>query len=154
MDLRKRWPILDELCRCAERFSTMQVWAFGSMLRFDNPRDLDVLVIYNDRADVVAIRDMGFWEVAIPVVDLIAMTPDEERHYRFIETTGALRLHPEAGGVPRVGGTPSRYDRDWAGLIQLGSATTSDLDRLPQYPASPGVCPLEVLLAARADDDR
>jgi predicted nucleotidyltransferase len=94
MDLRDRWPTLDELCRYAERFPGLEVWAFGSMLRSDRPHDLDVLIVYNDRADVVALRDMGLWEVTVPMVDIIAMTPDEEYHYQFIEVTGALRLHP------------------------------------------------------------
>jgi predicted nucleotidyltransferase len=94
MDLRKQWPILDELCRCAERFPGLEVWAFGSMLRSDRPHDLDILIVYNDRTDVVALREMGFWEVTVPTVDIIAMTPDEEHHYQFINATGALRVHP------------------------------------------------------------
>jgi hypothetical protein len=96
MDLKDRWPVLDELCRCAERFPGLEVWAFGSMLRSDTPHDLDILIVYNDRADVVALRDMSLWEVTAPAVDIIAMTPNEEYHYQFIEMTGALRLHPAA----------------------------------------------------------
>jgi hypothetical protein len=63
------------------------------MLRSDAPRDLDVLIVYKSRADVVALREMGLWEVTVPPVDVIAMTSDEEDHYRFIEITGAIRLH-------------------------------------------------------------
>jgi hypothetical protein len=74
----------------------LQVWAFGSMLRSDRPRDLDVLVIYNDRADLVALREMAWWEVSAPTVEIIAMTPDEEYHYDFIEVTSAMRLSPPA----------------------------------------------------------
>jgi hypothetical protein len=96
MDLRRRWPIIDELCRCAARLPDLELWVFGSMLRSERPNDLDVLIVYNDRADVVALRDMGFWEVSVPTVDIIAMTPDEERHYQFITITGAVRLHPPA----------------------------------------------------------
>lgn len=94
MDLKDRWPILDELCMCAEKFPGLEVWAFGSMLQSDRPHDLDVLIIYNHRADLVALRDMGLWEVTAPPVEIIAMTPDEEHHYQFIKVTGALRLHP------------------------------------------------------------
>jgi hypothetical protein len=49
MDVRGRWPILDELCRCADRFPNVEVWTFGSMLRSPRPNDLDVLIIYKDR---------------------------------------------------------------------------------------------------------
>nr|WP_285633767.1 hypothetical protein [Actinoallomurus iriomotensis] len=52
------------------------------------------MIVYNDRADLVALRAMGFWEVTVPAVDIIAMTFDEEHHYKFIELTGALRLYP------------------------------------------------------------
>jgi predicted nucleotidyltransferase len=93
MDLRGRWLVLDELCRCAARIGGLEVWAFGSMLRSDAPSDLDILIIYNERTDVDALRDMSLWEVTVPVVDIIAMTPDEEDHYQFIKVTGALRLH-------------------------------------------------------------
>ena len=94
MDLKNRWPILNELCRCADRFPGLEVWAFGSMRRSDRPHDLDVLIVYDDREDLNALRDMGLWEVTAPTVEIIAMTPDEEHHYQFIKRTGALRLHP------------------------------------------------------------
>jgi len=66
------------------------------MLWSDRPHDLDVPIAYNDRADLLALRDMGLWEVTAPTVDIIAMMPDEEYHYQFIEVTGALRLRPPA----------------------------------------------------------
>jgi hypothetical protein len=94
MDLRERWSILDELCRCAERQGGLEVWGFGSMLRVERPQDLDVLLLYGDRADIIALRGMGLWEVAIPGIDIIAMTMEEESHYQFIELTGAVRLVP------------------------------------------------------------
>ncbi|OBI92888.1 hypothetical protein A5661_24980 [Mycobacterium asiaticum] len=111
MDLRERWSVLDRLCRCAERFPRIEIWAFGSALDSHEPHDLDVLVVYADRADVVALRDMDLWEVNVPPIDLIAMTVDEVDHYRFIELTGALRVHPLIqvgdGGKP-----PGRSARD------------------------------------------
>lgn len=92
MGLRERWSELDRLCRLAQQFSGLQVWGFGSMLQTERPNDLDVLVIYTRRADVAALRNLHLWEVNLPPIDLIAMTPDEAREYQFIEITNALRL--------------------------------------------------------------
>ncbi len=86
-----------ELIRCAARFPRLQVWAFGSALRSDQPNDLDVLIIYHDRAEVDELRNMGWWEISVPPLDIIAMTPDEEEHYGFITETGAVCLHPQNG---------------------------------------------------------
>jgi predicted nucleotidyltransferase len=94
MDLRQRWPILDKLCECAGDFSDVEVWAFGSMLRSERPRDLDVLIVYSCRDDVADIRRMGLWELSLPPVEIIAMTHDEESHYDFIKITNARRLIP------------------------------------------------------------
>jgi predicted nucleotidyltransferase len=93
VDLTDRWPTLGDLCCCATVFPAVEVWAFGSMLRTEEPNDLDILVLYDDPDNVVALRASGLWEVNVPPVDIIAMTRDEEHHYRFIETTGAIRLH-------------------------------------------------------------
>jgi hypothetical protein len=94
MDLTRRWPILRELCSCAEQFPDLQIWVFGSMLRSQRPRDLDVLIIYADPQHVTALYAARLWEATLPLLHFIAMTPDEERDYRFIEVTGAVRLHP------------------------------------------------------------
>ena len=94
MELRDHWPILDELCRCADNFPGLEVWAFGSMFRSKSPSDLDVLIIYEARSDLATLRDMVLWEVTVPPpVEIIAMTPDEEKHYQFIEITAAQLLH-------------------------------------------------------------
>ncbi|MFC8535271.1 nucleotidyltransferase family protein [Streptomyces sp. NPDC057249] len=92
MDLRRRWPILGELCECAAGYPGMEIWVFGSMLRSEQPRDLDVLIIYACRGDVDSIRNMGYWELSLPPVEIIAMTRDEESHYDFIRMTNARRL--------------------------------------------------------------
>ncbi|MFS8102709.1 nucleotidyltransferase domain-containing protein [Lentzea alba] len=104
MDLTERWPVLGELIRCAATFPGLQVWVFGSTLRSSQPNDLDVLVIYQDRAEVDELRKMGWWEISVPPMDIIAMTEDEEQHYGFITETGAACLHPlnEAFSSPAV----------------------------------------------------
>jgi antitoxin (DNA-binding transcriptional repressor) of toxin-antitoxin stability system len=52
-------------------------------------------------------------------------------------------------------GTLGRYSALVAkGLIRLKATTTSDLDRLPRYDVPADVSPLDVLLAARDEDDR
>ncbi|MEV4767867.1 hypothetical protein [Micromonospora humida] len=40
-----------------------------------------------------------------------------------------------------------------SGVIRLKATTTSDLDRLPHYDVPPQVSPLDLLLAAREDDE-
>jgi len=39
------------------------------------------------------------------------------------------------------------------GLVRLKATTTSDLDRIPRYEVPPGASPLDLLLAARAEED-
>jgi hypothetical protein len=94
VDLKRRWPILNELCACAEHFPDLQIWVFGSMLCTPHPRDLDVLILYRDPKHVTDLYAMRLWEATLPLLDFIAMTPDENRDYNFIEVTGARRLHP------------------------------------------------------------
>lgn len=100
MDLKQHWTILDELCRCATQLPDLQLWAFGSMLRTKHPRDLDVLIIYTNREHVTALFGMRWWDETLPPLHFIAMTPDEERDYRFIDVTEAVRLHPPPAGQP------------------------------------------------------
>jgi len=40
------------------------------------------------------------------------------------------------------------------GLIRLKATTTADLDQLPSYVVPAGTSPLDLLLEARAEDDR
>lgn len=87
-----RWPHLDRLCTLARDKRDMQVWIFGSALRSSKPKDIDVLLIYVSHADVVDIRNAGWWSDEEPPIDLIAMTPAEERDYNFISFTEAKRL--------------------------------------------------------------
>jgi hypothetical protein len=92
MDLRARWQQFDALCRLAERFADLEVWAFGSALQREDPHDLDVLLVYDDRASVVAVRAARMWSETDPPCDIIAMTHAEEREYAFIQVTGAVRV--------------------------------------------------------------
>lgn len=94
MDLTTRWPVLARLCRAAADLHGVEVWAFGSMLKRHDPNDLDILVIYEDRNDLLALRNYELWEVQLPPVEIIAMTTCEERHYDFISITAAIRLCP------------------------------------------------------------
>ena len=92
MDPVEAWPHLLEFCELAAAQPRLQVWLFGSALTSCDPSDLDVLLVYDDRADVVAIRSAQWWPDFDPPLRIIAMTRDEERHYRFIEITSAQRL--------------------------------------------------------------
>jgi hypothetical protein len=102
MDLRVKWHQFDALCRLAERFADLEVWAFGSVLLRDDPNDLDALLIYDDRASVVAVRNARVWSETDPPCHIIAMTRAEEREYAFIQVTGAIRCidRHEASGSP------------------------------------------------------
>ena len=70
----------------------MQVWVFGSALWRDDPGDLDVLLVYEDRQSVVALRDVNHWDEFSPPCHIIAMTPRELEEYDFISTTQAIRI--------------------------------------------------------------
>jgi hypothetical protein len=87
-----RSPNLELLLNVARNLPFLQVWLFGSALRSDNPADLDVLLVYEDRSSVVVLRKMHPWEDFCPPCHLIAMTPLEVTEYDFIATTQAVRL--------------------------------------------------------------
>jgi prevent-host-death family protein len=57
-------------------------------------------------------------------------------------------LLPGASGLGRYSPLVAK------GLIRLKATTTADLDQLPTYEIPATVSPLELLLAARAEDDR
>ncbi|MBS1868378.1 MAG: hypothetical protein JSS99_01820 [Actinobacteria bacterium] len=81
----------EELGVCVDGFGEL-VAAFGSALRQDDPHDLDVLLLYDSRASEVAVRGAERWSETRPPVHIIAMTRAEEREYRFIQGTSAVRL--------------------------------------------------------------
>lgn len=91
MDLTASWPDLRRFLDLA-RQRPVEVWLFGSVLRSDHPADLDVLVVYRNRADVVALRAADWWQECEPPLDIIAMTRAEEQHLAFVAGTRAVRL--------------------------------------------------------------
>ncbi len=92
MDLIGRWGHLDQFCEAASKSGDLQVWLFGSALRSSSPADLDVLVIYVRREDVMSLKNAKRWGDFDPPLHLIAMTASEERFYRFKAATCAVRL--------------------------------------------------------------
>ncbi|HEU4422191.1 MAG TPA: type II toxin-antitoxin system Phd/YefM family antitoxin [Pilimelia sp.] len=70
-------------------------------------------------------------------------TIEVTRHGKIIAV-----LLPGSGGLARYSPLVAK------GLIRLKATTTSDLDRLPRYDVPADASPLDVLLAARAEDDR
>lgn len=81
-----------EFCRLAALEPTVEVWLFGSAKSGSNPRDLDILVIYELRGVLQEIREAQRWDQGIPPLHITAMTKSEESHYSFIEVTGAIRI--------------------------------------------------------------
>ena len=65
---------------------------FGSARHSTSPRDLDVLVLYNDPLKLSALVEADFWELYEPPVDLIGMTRGEDAELGFITGTGAAPL--------------------------------------------------------------
>nr|WP_221378078.1 type II toxin-antitoxin system prevent-host-death family antitoxin [Actinoplanes polyasparticus] len=57
-------------------------------------------------------------------------------------------LLPGASGLGRYSPLVAK------GLIRLKATTTADLDQMPSYDVPAGVSPLDILLDARAEDDR
>lgn len=67
------WSHLNEFVAAA-RGLHLRVWLFGSALTRDRPRDLDVLVLYAERALVEALRAEHCWTEMGPPLDIIAVT--------------------------------------------------------------------------------
>jgi len=90
VDLRL-WPHLIDFVTAARSLG-LRVWLFGSALTNSTPNDLDVLVMYSDRHTVLELRAQRRWSDLDPPLDIIAMTTDEERHYRFIAGCSAVEI--------------------------------------------------------------
>jgi hypothetical protein len=92
VDLKVHWVQLQRFCEVAARYPELQVWLFGSALDSPSPTDLDVLVIYENRINVVMLRAARRWGDFDPPLHIIAMTAEEEGFYDFKAVTGAVRL--------------------------------------------------------------
>lgn len=92
MDLTSRWTQLKEFFEAAARYPELQVWLFGSALDSPDPADLDVLIVYKNRKNVVALKAERRWGDFEPPLHIIAMTEGEEEFYDFKAITGAMRL--------------------------------------------------------------
>ena len=92
MDLKTRWSPLAVLIEHAADIGDMEIWVFGSMLVHDDPADLDVAVIYDDRAKVTELRGRAYWELESPPVDILCLTHDEDSDLGFLSGAGARRL--------------------------------------------------------------
>lgn len=68
------------------------VWLFGSVLCKDDPRDIDVLIIYEDRASVAELKAAVHGVFSGLPCDIMALTSDEESFYSFCRAVGAVRL--------------------------------------------------------------
>lgn len=88
----RAWPQLGDLRRVVQTRSGVQMWLFGSALTSPTPADLDVLLVYRDLVDIEAIRAAHVWEEAIPPINIIAMTVQEESDYAFIRGAQAKRV--------------------------------------------------------------
>lgn len=92
MDLTSRWSQLKDFCEIAGQQPEIQVWLFGSALHSPDPADLDVLVIYKNRINIVELKSARRWEHFDPPLHIIAMTAGEEESYNFKAVTGARRV--------------------------------------------------------------
>ncbi|MEP6697640.1 MAG: hypothetical protein ABJA34_12315 [Pseudonocardiales bacterium] len=57
-----------------------------------DPNDLDVAVIYEDRARLLDLRGRAPWELTAPPIDLIGLTPDEDADLAFLDGVQAIQF--------------------------------------------------------------
>ena len=92
MEMTSRWPQLEAVIAQAQSLGGLEVWLFGSALQRSDPQDLDILLVYDNREMVVALRAAESWSTFCPPCNFIAMTRSELEEYNFIATTGAMRI--------------------------------------------------------------
>ncbi|WP_156135105.1 nucleotidyltransferase domain-containing protein [Arthrobacter sp. L77] len=89
------WPVLAEVAAIAQAIGGIEVWCFGSVSRGPTARDVDLLVVYEERARVNEFRskidEYGLFQVP-PLLDLICMLPAEVKFYDFLRVTSAIRI--------------------------------------------------------------
>ncbi|GAA1156442.1 hypothetical protein F6W69_02770 [Microbacterium oxydans] len=87
-----RWDALLRLHDAATSIGGLELWLFGSALRVEDPRDIDVLIIYTDAGALRRLVAADYWELSTPPIDLIAMMPDEVAELQFLHVTLAERV--------------------------------------------------------------
>jgi hypothetical protein len=92
MEIMSRWPQLGILISRVRALGDLEAWLFGSALVHDHPEDLDILLVYESRTTVVALRAVEPWDMFCPPCRFIAMTRNEVVEYNFIAATGAMRM--------------------------------------------------------------
>jgi predicted nucleotidyltransferase len=85
--------VLGELRRTAAKIGGLELLLFGSAQRSTTPRDLDVLVLYDDPLKLSALVEADIWELYEPPIDLIGMTRSEDSELEFTAETGATPLY-------------------------------------------------------------
>lgn len=92
MQPSEHWPVLRVLRSAAEEIGGLELRLFGSARNSTTPRDLDVLVLYDDPLKLRALVEADLWELCTPPIDLIGMTRDEDFELEFSAETGATPL--------------------------------------------------------------
>lgn len=89
------WLDADRLARFRKMtrgHPTESVWLFGSALRRGNPRDIDILIMYEDPMALAQLKSAVRREFPGPPCDIIALTPQEEAFYDFRHGVNAVQL--------------------------------------------------------------
>jgi hypothetical protein len=84
---------LSDLRAVASRHPEVDLYLFGSVVHgHEPPVDLDVLAIYKTVEGFVALRDDLYRQTFAPLIDLVAMTPDEVHGSGFLSRSQAVPL--------------------------------------------------------------
>lgn len=84
---------LADLQAVASRHPAVELYIFGSTIHgYETPVDLDVLAVYATLQDFVELRADLDRQSFAPLIDLVAMTPDELCGSGFLSRSGAVPL--------------------------------------------------------------
>lgn len=96
---------LSDLRAVASLHPDVELYIFGSTIHgLDPPMDLDVLAVYITLEGFNAFRDNLDRQAFAPLIDLVAMTPDELRGSGFLDRSCAV---PLADVGPRLAAMPT-----------------------------------------------
>ena len=86
MDLDDLAYLLSEAIRATPTKGRISAYLFGSVVSsIAHADDVDLLVIYSEVDDCTDLRE-ALHQVVLPLpVDLVLMTEEEQRHYRFLD---------------------------------------------------------------------